>query len=304
MRTDFTKKILRRAGVITICLFCWLHVVARPEKLVRGEVKGEDELPLPGVNITVKGTTTGTTTDVEGRFELHVPDPDAILVFSFIGYISKEIKLAGQTALSVSLEPDLQSLEEVVVVGYGQQRKSNITGAISIVKGAEIENRPVTRLDQALQGLVPGLNIANTNGQPGSQGVSMRIRGISTFSGNPVLTIIDGVPSSLDRVNPNDVESVSVLKDAAAAAIYGSRATGGVIIVTTKSGRSGPPRFNYSGIVSLQSPSRFAEKVSSLDHAILSNEARPTTGFLPNTAMPKLQKSCRRALRITTGKRR
>lgn len=279
MKPDFTKSTLSRFGMLSLCILISLHAAGQASVPVRGEVKGEDNLRLPGVNITVKGTATGTTTDVEGRFELVVPDGNAILVFSFIGYRTQEIQPDGRTALSVILQQDQQALEEVVVVGYGQQRKSDITGAISIVKGTEIENRPVTRLDQALQGLVPGLNIINTNGQPGSQGVSMRIRGISTFSSNPVLTIIDGVPSSLDRVNPNDVESVSVLKDAAAAAIYGSRATGGVIIVTTKSGRSGPPRFSYSGLVSLQSPSRFAEKVSSLDHAILSNEARANDGL-------------------------
>ncbi len=279
MKPDFTKKILRKAGVAALCLFCWLHATAQPEKLVRGEVKGEDQLPLPGVNITIKGTTTGTTTDAEGRFELRRPDTDAVLIFSFIGYISKEIRPAGQTFLSVSLEPDLHSLEEVVVVGYGQQRKSNITGAISTVKGGEIENRGVPRLEQALQGMVPGLNISNTNGQPGSDGVAFRIRGISTFSSNPVLTIIDGVPSSLDRVNPNDVESISVLKDAASAAIYGSRASGGVILVTTKSGKAGAPRFSYSGLMGIQSRTRYPEKVSAADHALLMNEARANDGL-------------------------
>ncbi len=279
MKQDFTQIILRKVRCTLLLLCCFIQTMGQAQVPVKGVVQGESELPLPGVNVTVKGTATGTITDIDGRFELTIPSTESALVVSFIGYVTQEIIPGSNSALKITLAPDRLALDEVVVVGYGQRRKSDITGAISTLKGSEIENRAVTRVEQALQGMVPGLNVTNANGQPGSQGVDFKIRGTSTFSGNPVLTIIDGVPSSLDRINPNDVESISVLKDAASAAIYGSRATGGVIIVTTKNGKAGIPKFSYSGIVGIQSPTRYPEKVSVLDHALLLNEARVNDGL-------------------------
>jgi TonB-linked SusC/RagA family outer membrane protein len=173
------------------------------------------------------------------------------------------------------------SLDEVVVIGYGEQKKVTLTGAVSTIDSKKLENRPVNSLTEALQGQVPGLTVIRTSAQPGNQSIDFRIRGTSTFSNNPVLTIVDGVPSSLDRINPADIESISVLKDAASAAIYGSRATGGVILITTKRGRKGPPRVSLSSSLGNQKPTRFPEKVSALDHALLSNEARANDGQPP-----------------------
>src|SRR5690606_17618515 len=171
--------------------------------------------------------------------------------------------------------------DEVVIVGYGTQKKVTMTGAVSTIDAKKLENRPVANVVEALQGQVPGLTVVRTSAQPGKQAIDFRVRGTSTFSDNPVLTIIDGIPSSLDRINPADIETISVLKDAASAAIYGSRATGGVILVTTKSGKKGAPRVGLNSSIGIQDPTRFPEKVSALQHALLANEARANDGGAP-----------------------
>ncbi|WP_375586279.1 SusC/RagA family TonB-linked outer membrane protein [Cyclobacterium xiamenense] len=239
---------------------------------VTGRVLDENGEPLPGATITIQGTTRGTVTDLDGNFMIDAPE-GSVLVFSYIGYESKLVTLGGQSGLEVRLQPDSSSLEEVVVVGYGTQKRINLTGAVGVIEADQLENRTVASVEEALQGQVAGLTVVRTGGQPGNQSIDFKIRGTSTFTNNPVLTIVDGVPSSLDQINPNDIESISVLKDAASAAIYGSRATGGVILITTKSGKSGKARINYSGTISMQQPTRFPEKVSALDHALLFNEA-------------------------------
>ncbi len=196
----------------------------------------------------------------------------------------------GKRTIDVSLTPANSSLEEVVVVGYGQQKKITLTGAVSTIDAKKLENRPVTSVMEALQGQVPGLTVIRTSAQPGNQSIDFRIRGTSTFSNNPVLTIIDGVPSALDRINPADIESISVLKDAASAAIYGSRATGGVILVTTKTGKKGAPRVSLNMSLGNQTPTRFPEKVSALDYALLFNEARANDGGAPRYTQAEIDK--------------
>lgn len=251
------------------------------EITVRGVVKDEKGEVLPGVSILIKGTQQGTVTGLDGRFNLQVPDQNSVLVFSFVGYLSKEVLVGTQTEISLSLDVDEKALEEVIVVGYGTQKKVNMTGSVGVIESRNIENRPIASALEALQGQAAGLNVVRTGGQPGNQSIDFKIRGTSTFTSNPVLTIIDGVPSSLDRINPNDIESISVLKDAASAAIYGTRASGGVILVTTKNGKSGSPRISISSSIGLQAPTRFPKKVSALDHALLSNEARANDGAGP-----------------------
>lgn len=207
---------------------------------------------LPGVSIVVRGTTNGTTSDASGNYSLEVAGNDAVLVFSFIGYLKKEVPLRGLTSLNVSLETDAAQLEEVVVVGYGTVKKSTLTAAVSKVENKNLDQIPAGRAETALIGKMAGVNIATPQSRPGQAPV-IRIRGAGTISaGNDPLVVIDGFPGgSLENVNMNDVESIEVLKDASSAAIYGSRGANGVIIVTTKKGKSGKPTLNlnaYTGM--------------------------------------------------------
>lgn len=202
---------------------------------VSGQVLDEGGRPMPGVNVVVKGTTTGTSTDTEGNYSITVENSNAVLIFSFIGYLTQEITVGNQTVINVSLSPDVETLSEVVVVGYGTQTRASVTGAISSVSSKEISEQPVINVGQALQGRVSGVTVTN-NGAPGEAPI-VRIRGIGTINNANPLFVVDGFPTSdLNSFNPKDVQSVEVLKDASAAAIYGSRASNGVIIITTKSG--------------------------------------------------------------------
>src|SRR5690554_1382142 len=194
-----------------------------------------DGAVIPGVNILVKGTTSGTITDVEGNYTLTVPNDDDILVFSSIGFITQEVPVNGRSVINVVMVEDLQHLEEVVVVGFGTQKKENLTGAVASVTSEVLESRPITNLGQGLQGQISNLNITQRTGTPGG-GASFNIRGYTSINGGDPLILVNNVPMDINLINPNDIESISVLKDAASAAIYGARAAYGVILVTTKSG--------------------------------------------------------------------
>ncbi len=254
-----------------------------PERTIEGTViSSSDNLPLPGVTIILKGTTKGTTTDVDGKYSIEVPDQGAVLVFSFIGYTSQEVAVFNQSEIDVSLSEDTQGLDEVVVVGYGTQKKINVTGAVSEVGGEVLTSRPVTNATSMLQGRMPGVRIVQNSGQPGDEGLSIRVRGQGTFSGagsNP-LVLIDGVEGNLSEVDPNNIESVSVLKDAASASIYGSRAANGIILVTTKKGTSGGLKIDYSGNIGIYTPSRMPEFITnSAEYMELWNEAKMNSGI-------------------------
>jgi TonB-dependent starch-binding outer membrane protein SusC len=203
--------------------------------LVSGRVIDAESNPIPGANILIKGTGLGTSTDSDGKFSISVPDANSVLVVSFIGFLSKEVVVGSQTDITVTLESDIQQLGEVVVVGYGTQKKASVTGAISSVSAKEISTQPVVNVGQALQGRVAGVTVTN-NGAPGEAPI-IRIRGVGTINNANPLFVVDGFPTSdLNSFNPKDIQSVDVLKDASAAAIYGSRASNGVVIITTKSG--------------------------------------------------------------------
>lgn len=274
-------------SIMVVMLISATSVSMAQQMEVSGVVTdAETGVSLPGVNVVIQGTSQGTSTDLDGLYSIIVPSPEATLVFSYIGYETREIPINGQSEIDVALLTAAIVGEELVVVGYGTQKKVNLTGSVSSISSAEIENRPIASVEEALQGSVSGLNIVRTGGQPGDQDIDIKIRGTSTFTNNPVLVVIDGIPmasNELNKLNPNDIENISVLKDAASAAIYGSRATGGVILVTTKTGQNsgGAPKLNYSSTISRQSPTRFPEKVSALDHALLSNEARENDGSGP-----------------------
>jgi len=231
-------------------------------KEVSGNVTDETGEGLPGVNILVKGTTKGTTTDIDGNFTLDAENSD-ILVFSFVGYISQEVAVGGKTRIEVILASDTKALEELVVVGYGTQKKVNLTGAVSAIDiGKETEGRPVTSLSAGLSGLSSGLHVNQGNGRPGGDGASLRIRGQGTLNNADPLVIIDGAVGDMNTLNPQDVESISVLKDAASASIYGSRAANGVILITTKQGKSGEMKVNYNSFFSIARPSNVVKTVN------------------------------------------
>jgi len=203
---------------------------------VSGKITGEDTQPIPGVNVLEKGTSNGTVTDQNGQYKLMVADAKATLVVSFIGYKTIEVAVNGQSTLDIALQPDVTSLQEVVVTGYATERKQDLVSAISQVSGVHTVAIPQSDIGQALQGRVAGVQVT-TSGQPGTPS-QVRIRGFGSFGNNSPLYIIDGVPTfDNSNINPYDVESQTVLKDAGAAAIYGARASAGVIVVTTKHGR-------------------------------------------------------------------
>ena len=205
--------------------------------VVKGVVKDSNGEPLLGVNVLVKGTTIGAVTDIDGNFSFEAP-AGCTLVISYIGFESQEVKVKGNAPLNIILKEDSEALDEVVVIGYGTQKKVNLTGAVSAVTGEEIAKRPVSNTSTMLQGQMPGLRITSDKGQPGNESVQMRVRGQGTYSsaGSNPLVLINGVEGDLATLDPNIIESVSVLKDAASASIYGSRAANGVILITTKNG--------------------------------------------------------------------
>ena len=228
-------------------------IYAQNQLRVAGTVTDSDNVPIIGATVMVKGTLKGTVTDVDGRFSLSVDTEDEILSVSYIGYETKELKVSTTEEFRIILKDDSRLLDEVVVVGYGTQKKVNLTGSVVAVQGEELAKRPVVSTTLALQGLAPGVTVSSTSGQPGSEGESVRIRGIGTLNNSDPLVLVDNVVSSLNAVNPNDIESISILKDAASSAIYGSRAANGVILITTKRAKDGKLAINFGGNLALQS---------------------------------------------------
>ncbi|MDA0317402.1 MAG: TonB-dependent receptor [Bacteroidetes bacterium] len=240
-----------------------------------GQVIDNNNMPLPGVSVVIKGTTAGTITDFDGNYNLNTELSDStVLVFSYVGFKTQEIVVDGQSVINVLMEEDTSLLDEVVVVGYGTQKKSVITGAISGVKQTELEDLPITRVEQTLQGRVSGVTIAATSGQPGSNS-TVRVRGITTLGFNEPLWVIDGVvvdSGGIGFLNQSDIESVEVLKDAASQAIYGARAAAGVILITTKKGKSGKLNVNVNSYTGVSSASRQLDLLNAREYATLLNE--------------------------------
>jgi TonB-dependent starch-binding outer membrane protein SusC len=214
----------------------YLIAEPKPQQLkTTGTITDEKGSPLPGVNITIDGTTIGIISDINGKYSINLPNENSVLVFSFVGYAIQKIPASGKTVLDVQMLPNVEKLEEVVVIGYGTQKKADVTGAVSTVKIANMQKISSTNTSVALQGQVSGVNIVQSNADPGA-GADIRIRGIGTLNNHFPLVIVDGVPSDINAVDPKDIESVNILKDAASAAIYGSRAANGVVIINTKRG--------------------------------------------------------------------
>lgn len=234
--------------------------------------------PLIGVTVQVKGSSVGAATDEKGTFSLSAPD-NAVLVFSYVGYKSREVTVKGRSEVNVMMQPDVSSLNQLVVIGYGTQKQGALTGSISTLDyGQEMKSRPVTGTMEALQGMIPGVTITRQSGQPGNEGYNLRIRGTSSINGNVPLVLIDGIPGDINSINPNDIKSITVLRDAAAA-IYGARAADGVILVTTRQGKkSDHPKVSYSYNLALKDVS-YIKKPSTTEHFVkMFNEANLNDG--------------------------
>ncbi|MCF8227112.1 MAG: SusC/RagA family TonB-linked outer membrane protein [Bacteroidales bacterium] len=269
------------------------------QRVVRGTVVDELNMPLAGVNVFIKSTSRGTITDIDGEYELRILPGDQLLMFSFVGYLNVEIPIGEQTKIDIALEPDVQSLSELVVIGYGTMKRTDVTSSISTIKGADLTIGANSNITQSLQGLTPGVNVTSTSSSPGG-GVSVKIRGIGTINSNDPLYVIDGVPVQksipigtsdyggniapsgvIDFLSASDIESMEVLKDASAAAIYGSRGANGVILITTKKGGDHPMRVTFEGSSGFQEAAFLPEMANSVRYAETINRALENDGNAP-----------------------
>ena len=246
---------------------------------VRGKIVGPDNAPIPGVTVVVKGTTNGTTADADGNFTLTLPEANATLVVSAIGFVTQEVALEGRTQLTVVLQNDLKALDEVIVTGYTTQRRADVTGAVSQIKQSDINALPVTNTAQILQGKAAGVAITAATGAPG-EAIAVRIRGVGTINDNDPLYIIDGVQTKdgINQISPNDIESINILKDAASASIYGARASNGVVIVTTKRGKSGKARLSASAYSGVQTSANLIKMANTSQYVAAYNVAAQNDG--------------------------
>jgi TonB-linked SusC/RagA family outer membrane protein len=249
-------------------------------KRITGFISDENGEAIIGANVLEKGTSNGVITDIDGNFTLNVRE-NAILLISYIGYMPVEVAVGSQTALKVTLREDSKAIEEVVVVGYGTQKKTNLTGAVSTVSLPEMEKRTVAQTSLALQGLVPGVVVTQRSGKPGGDGGIISVRGKTTLGNNDVLVLIDGVESNINSVDPKTIESISVLKDAASAAIYGNRAANGVILITTKRAEEGRPSISYNGYVAQGRPTNVPKYVGAVDFMKYISIAKRAVGMTP-----------------------
>lgn len=285
------RRFCRVIRMIVLLMACvWGGVQAQEPNVVKGTVTDTNGTPLIGVSILVKGTTNGVVSDLNGSFSVSARTGET-LSFSYVGYITQEILLGKETLLKIVMQEDTKSLEEVVVVGYGTQKKVNLTGAVSSITAEELANKPVMSTAQALAGLAPGLSVVSNSGRPGA-GATVKIRGTGTFSsaGTDPLVLIDGLSGSLDDVDPNDIQSISFLKDAASASIYGNRAANGVILVETKKGAQGKTTITYNASFGWQTPTELPDFLPSWEYAEYYNMAMSNMGLAEAYSAEQIQK--------------
>ncbi len=257
---------------------------------VSGVILDDAGDPIIGANVIAEGTTNGTVTDLDGKYKLTVPIGSTLNI-SFIGFVDRKIKIKEEGQYNVKLQEDTKMLSEVVVVGYGTQKKVNLSGSVSSIDSKELQDRPIQNLTNGLQGLMPGVTITGTNGAPGQDNGNIRVRGTGTLNTASPYILIDGVESgTLNAVDPSDIESISVLKDAASAAIYGSKASNGVILITTKRGKSGKPQVSYSGYISFQNATNMIDRLNSADYASMYNQALESEGKAPRFTPDEIKK--------------
>ncbi len=260
------------------------------ERTITGSVTDESGAPLIGATIIVKNTSIGTTTDFDGNFSISVPDDSKILVFSYTGYQTQEVMIDGQTSFQIVLSTAISQLDEIVVVGYGAKKKVNLIGSVNTVSSADLGSQSITSAGQALSGRVPGVQIIQGSAQPGKDNPVIQIRGVSTIrtsvgaqnEDTAPLVIVDGIQSTLNDVHPQDIESISVIKDASSAAIYGARAGNGVILITTKRGKNARPKISLNSYYGWQSPTYIPETLNPYEYALLRNESRTNVGREPD----------------------
>ena len=317
-----SRYLLMRLSFAALFAVCILHSAQAAEltqaKSVSGMVSDEGGTPIPGVNILVKGTRAGTVTDADGKYTLTLPDASSMLVFSYIGYVTREIIIGNQTVIDVVLMEDMQRIDEVIVVGYGTQRKKDLTGSIASVSGEALGEMPALSFDQALQGKVAGVQITQTTGAPGGN-VNVIVRGISSITGGTSpLYVVDGFPigtggggsnlsgfasgsytsagmagntankiNPLSTINPSDIESIEILKDASATAIYGSRGANGVIIITTKKGKFGKSSIDFHASYGLQQVQKKLDLMNPQEYAAYVAEGRDNAWIAANPAVNK-----------------
>lgn len=243
-------------------------------RIITGTLVDEQGDPVIGATVVIKGTVTGTITGIDGKFSIAIPDEVTVLVFSFVGMGIQEVTIVDQTEINLVMVESAMDLDEVIVVGYGVQKKIDLTGSVSVVSGESINNSPVIGIDQAIQGRISGVRTTQTTGQPG-EAVNVRIRGVGTIGDNDPLYIIDGVPTKdgMNVIAPAEIESISILKDAASAAIYGARSANGVVLITTKKGKQGAPKVNYNGYAGVQTHGKLIDMADTKGYVATYNEA-------------------------------
>ena len=281
------KKSFKLRGLFTLMVSALALSLSAQNITVKGVVTDDTDMTVIGATVIVEGNPQqGTVTDIDGNYVLSNVPSDASLVFSYVGYKTQTIAVNGRTTINVVMSSDTELLDEIVVVGYGTQKKVNLTGAVGSASGDVLEDRPITNIGQGLQGVIPNLNVTMPSGAPG-QGATFNIRGGTSLNGGSALILVDGVQTDLNLVNPQDVENISVLKDAASAAIYGARGAFGVVLITTKQGsKNSKTQVNYNNNFSWSSPTRLPDMPNSLEWAQAMNNMSINDGqgefFTPN----------------------
>jgi TonB-linked SusC/RagA family outer membrane protein len=278
--TRNSRKIIALTGALLLCL---VNVFSQ-DRIITGTLKdAANNTPLIGATIQIKGTTLGTVTDMDGNFTLAVPAGSEILVFSYVGYHSQEVELGDRTTFEIMLAEDIQQLDEVVVIGYGTQKKTDLTGAVATVSGDELAKESVAGLDQALQGRAAGVQVTQSSGRPGAP-INVTIRGAGTVNNTEPLYVVDGIPMSSNdilSISPNDIESMTILKDASATAIYGSRAANGVVMITTKRGEVGRIRVNFSAYAGISNMYKVPEMLNTEQYVQLADSMYAAADLVP-----------------------
>lgn len=269
MRNTFN---LRSCFLITFLLFLSIGYALPPEGSITIKGRVMDEMqkePIPGVNVKVKGSTLGTITDFNGNFKLVVPSKNSVLVVSFIGYVTQEIVVGNQRTININLKENAQKLDEVVVIAYGSQDKGLVTSAISSIDNKELIKSPVASITNILAGILPGVSSVQTTGQPGNDAADIYVRGVGTLDDamSKPLIMIDGVEREFSQIDPNEIESISILKDASSTAVFGVRGANGVILVTTRRGKQGKAKISVSTSLGLQQPISLVEQTGSYEYA-------------------------------------
>ncbi|PSL33456.1 SusC/RagA family TonB-linked outer membrane protein [Chitinophaga ginsengisoli] len=274
------KNTLSKTRALLLCLLLYGTFVSAQSIPIKGKVTGPDGNPIIGASVSIKGQKNGTVTDITGSYKLQAPK-DAVLTFSFIGFLPQEVPVNGRSDIAIKLAEDQKKLDEVVVVGYGQQKKKDVTGAISSINSKTIMEVPVTNAQQALQGRTPGIDVLNNSNKPGDE-PQVRVRGTRSLSaGNDPLYVVDGIPfaGNLNDINPQDISSMDVLKDASATAIYGSRGANGVVLVSTRKGKIGKPQVNYSGMYGVVNSLGRTDMMNSQQYLAMKREANRAAGL-------------------------